>query len=198
MLINTYEMTDIQFNALIETAKKYDSNAVKEFIADIAYQEWMDNYSDADVGEPMSEAECKEINSVLTEIFTEVHSDDFGDEGNAFKAFREETAMTIAETAEYFGIPERTVLSWNCGDRECSPYLLSLMRYKAEHEGLCGSDTLWSGEYGKITGSNDDDFCTIFTEGTETAVDLWNEVKAAFPSADNFFCFKQAIKSARK
>lgn len=49
---------------------------------------------------------------------------------------RELSGMSRPQFAEYFGIPYRTIQSWELGDRQCPKYLLELMEYKLRHEGL--------------------------------------------------------------
>ena len=49
---------------------------------------------------------------------------------------RERSGMSRMAFAEYFGIPYRTLQKWELGERECTPYLLDLMRYKLEKEGI--------------------------------------------------------------
>ena len=51
-----------------------------------------------------------------------------------FKDLREHSGMTRTQFAKYFGIPYRTVQSWELGDRQCPEYLLNLMQYKLENE----------------------------------------------------------------
>ena len=51
-----------------------------------------------------------------------------------FKELREQSGMTRPRFAEYFGIPYRTVQSWELGDRKCPDYLTNLMEYKLIHE----------------------------------------------------------------
>lgn len=51
-----------------------------------------------------------------------------------FKELREQSGMSRPQFAEYFGIPYRTIQSWEIGDRKCPPYLLDLMKYKLVHE----------------------------------------------------------------
>lgn len=46
------------------------------------------------------------------------------------------SGMNQSQFARYFGIPLRTVQHWHEGTRACPPYLLELMRYKLEREGL--------------------------------------------------------------
>ena len=50
------------------------------------------------------------------------------------KELRKSTGMNIKQFAEYFGIPYRTVQSWELGERVCPEYLLALMKYKIENE----------------------------------------------------------------
>ena len=51
-----------------------------------------------------------------------------------FKELRERSGMSRQEFMDYFGIPYRTIQSWELGDRKCPKYLLELMQYKLEHE----------------------------------------------------------------
>lgn len=44
--------------------------------------------------------------------------------------------MSRKEFAEYFGIPYRTIQSWELGDRLCPDYLLELMLYKLQKENI--------------------------------------------------------------
>jgi DNA-binding transcriptional regulator YiaG len=53
-----------------------------------------------------------------------------------FKELREASGMSRPKFADYFGIPYRTVQSWELGDRKCPEYLLDLMKYKLIHEGI--------------------------------------------------------------
>lgn len=58
-----------------------------------------------------------------------------------FKELRLRSGMSRPKFAEYFGIPYRTVQSWELyGDspegRKCPDYLLNLMDYKLTNEGL--------------------------------------------------------------
>lgn len=52
------------------------------------------------------------------------------------KDLRTASGMTQKSFADYFGIPKRTIENWEGGQRECPVYLLSLIRYKLEKEGL--------------------------------------------------------------
>ena len=37
---------------------------------------------------------------------------------------------------DYFGIPRRSIQNWESGERKCPAYVLDLIRYKLEKEGL--------------------------------------------------------------
>ena len=53
-----------------------------------------------------------------------------------FKELRQLSGMTQKEFGEYFGIPKRTIESWDAGERKCPEYLLKLMEYKLTKEGI--------------------------------------------------------------
>lgn len=53
-----------------------------------------------------------------------------------FKEMREASGMSRKQFGEYFGIPYRTIQSWELGDRDCPAYLLDLMEYKLKKEGF--------------------------------------------------------------
>lgn len=55
---------------------------------------------------------------------------------NPFKDLRERSGMTQEKFAKYFNIPKRTIEEWDRGTRKCTPYLLDLMEYKLEREGI--------------------------------------------------------------
>ena len=59
-----------------------------------------------------------------------------GVEKMTFRELRETSGMTQRAFADYFGIPKRTVENWDEGARKCPDYLLDLMRYKLENEGI--------------------------------------------------------------
>ena len=52
------------------------------------------------------------------------------------KELRAKSGMTQKAFAEYFDIPHRTVQNWEGGQRQCPDYLLNLMQYKLEKEGI--------------------------------------------------------------
>lgn len=56
------------------------------------------------------------------------------------KELRKDSGMTQAQFAAYFEIPKRTIENWETESitarRKCPEYLLKLMIYKLEKEGL--------------------------------------------------------------
>lgn len=52
------------------------------------------------------------------------------------KELRTKSGMTQKAFAEYFGIPKRTIEEWEGERRKCADYLLNLMQYKLEKEGI--------------------------------------------------------------
>ena len=53
-----------------------------------------------------------------------------------FKELRQLSGMTQKAFSEYFEIPKRTIESWDGEQRQCPEYLLKLMAYKLEKEGV--------------------------------------------------------------
>ena len=57
-----------------------------------------------------------------------------------FKELCEASGLNQREFGEYFGIPLRTIQNW-CGSvNKCPKYLLNLMQYKLENEGILKKD----------------------------------------------------------
>lgn len=52
------------------------------------------------------------------------------------KELIEASGMNQTAFGKYFGIPRRTVQNWDLGLRKCPEYILDLMKYKLEKEGL--------------------------------------------------------------
>ncbi len=52
------------------------------------------------------------------------------------KELRTSAGMTQQAFASYFGFSKRAVEDWEGGKRTCHDYLLDLIRYKLEREGL--------------------------------------------------------------
>lgn len=53
-----------------------------------------------------------------------------------FKELRKASGMTQKDFSEYFGIPKRTIESWETEDRKCNDYIINLMEYKLKNEGI--------------------------------------------------------------
>jgi len=58
----------------------------------------------------------------------------------SIKELRKLSGMTQKAFGEYFGIPKRTIEDWETERRNCSEYLLKLMYYKMEKEGVIKVD----------------------------------------------------------
>ncbi len=54
----------------------------------------------------------------------------------SIKELRILSGMTQQAFADYFGVSKRAVESWEGEKRKCPDYLLNLMRYKLEKEGI--------------------------------------------------------------
>lgn len=52
------------------------------------------------------------------------------------KNLREASGMTQQAFADYFGIPKRSIENWEGEQRKCPEYLLDLMEYKLQKEGI--------------------------------------------------------------
>ena len=55
---------------------------------------------------------------------------------NVIRDMRKEADMTQMQFSAYFGIPRRTLEDWEAGRRHAPDYLIRLLRYKLEIEGL--------------------------------------------------------------
>lgn len=62
---------------------------------------------------------------------------------DVLKAMRKEANMTQKQFAVYFGIPIRTVEDWERGLRHMPDYLMRLLVYKMETEGLIKKHPEW-------------------------------------------------------
>ncbi len=57
-----------------------------------------------------------------------------------FIELRKLSGMNQKQFCEYFKIPSRTVQHWEAGTRQCPEYLLELMEYKLEQEGITAKE----------------------------------------------------------
>ena len=53
-----------------------------------------------------------------------------------FKELRQASGMNQTYFAKYFNIPRRTIQNWEGGQRTCPQYLMDLMKYKLNNEGI--------------------------------------------------------------
>lgn len=56
------------------------------------------------------------------------------DTQNSIKAIRSATGLTQEAFSERYGIPRRTIADWERGARNAPDYVVSLLRYRVEHE----------------------------------------------------------------
>lgn len=54
----------------------------------------------------------------------------------SYKALRTKSGMTQRAFADYFKVPFGTAQKWEQGQCTCSAYLVELMEYKLQHEGI--------------------------------------------------------------
>ena len=59
-----------------------------------------------------------------------------------FAELRAASGMTQKRFSEYFRVPLRTVENWSSGVSSCPEYLLELMIYKLEKEGILNGRTV--------------------------------------------------------
>lgn len=57
------------------------------------------------------------------------------------KQLRTLSGMTQKQFSNYFGIPLRTLEDWETEKSECKSYIISLIQYKLENEGLIKKST---------------------------------------------------------
>ena len=67
------------------------------------------------------------------------------------RAMRKEADMTQRQFAGYFGIPIRTLEDWERGIRHMPDYLVRLLVYKMEMEGLVKKHPEWEDAMGTDT-----------------------------------------------
>ena len=60
--------------------------------------------------------------------------------GREIKELREKMRMNRREFSDYYGIPYRTVQDWEAEIRLLPDYLLRLIKYRAEMEGMVKKD----------------------------------------------------------
>lgn len=53
-----------------------------------------------------------------------------------YKELREKSRMSRTDFSIYFNIPYRTIQNWDLEVRSCPTYIVELMQYKLQKEGL--------------------------------------------------------------
>lgn len=66
-------MKNTERERLLEVAKHYADDELELFIAETGWENWMNEYTEAEDGEPINDSECEEINKLLEDIFNEAH-----------------------------------------------------------------------------------------------------------------------------
>lgn len=61
---------------LLKVAARYNPEELQLFIDETGWEDWMNDYTEAEEGEPISDRECNEIDEILTKIFNEAHYED--------------------------------------------------------------------------------------------------------------------------
>lgn len=75
-----------------------------------------------------------QIGSVL--VIKYVDEDGYNRSGTIITAMLKASRMNLTQLAAYFGIPYKTMQNWDSGCNAPADYLIELMVYKLQHEGL--------------------------------------------------------------
>lgn len=67
-------LADTERERLLNVAKNYEEHELQLFIAETGWEDWMNEYTEAEDGEPISEWEAAEIDRILEGIFREAHT----------------------------------------------------------------------------------------------------------------------------
>lgn len=89
----------------------------------ITAQEYVKNLEDAD----LYIAEHDAINVEIYDEDDNLLSEYFWEKENRMKAIRKRSGLSQAKFGEKYGIPKRTIESWEMGERECPGYVMSLL-----------------------------------------------------------------------
>lgn len=58
---------------LLKVAAGYKPEELQLFIDETGWEDWMNDYTEAEEGDPISDRDCSAIDEILTEIFNEAH-----------------------------------------------------------------------------------------------------------------------------
>lgn len=89
----------------------------------ITAQEYVKNLEDAD----LYIAEHDAINVEIYDEDDNLLSEYFWEKENRMKAIRKRSGLSQAKFGGKYGIPKRTIESWEMGERECPGYVMSLL-----------------------------------------------------------------------
>lgn len=101
------------FAKLFDEAKEY--GGIDMYVAERGWQEWMDDYSSTE------SSDATEVASILTRIYELAHMD--------ISQLRTETKLSSNAFAKLYGIPTRTVQSWEYKERRTPEYALRFISY---------------------------------------------------------------------
>ena len=69
-------MNAITENEIKQEMAKYKPEQLELYLAEAGWQEWMEDYTEAEDGQPITESEHKEIDEILLNLWLEVHEED--------------------------------------------------------------------------------------------------------------------------
>lgn len=72
-MLQMFRIDDEIVEKLIKEAKKYEAYDFNLFVAEIGWEDWMNEFTDAEDGDPISEKESEEIDKILKQIFESAH-----------------------------------------------------------------------------------------------------------------------------
>lgn len=70
----TFHSTEVHEH-LVNIAKKYKDNEFKLYIAEMGWEDWMNDYTEAKEDKECSEKELENIEAIQAECFNEAHED---------------------------------------------------------------------------------------------------------------------------
>jgi hypothetical protein len=61
-------------NRLVKMAEEYSENEFERFVAEVGWEDWMEDFTDAADGEPITDCrEIENINDVLKQVWNKAH-----------------------------------------------------------------------------------------------------------------------------
>ena len=118
-----YRLSEDIKERLITEAKKYGADQLELFQAELGWEDWMNEFTEAADGEEITETESAEIDEITKEIFEEAHKE------LSFPELITKHTLTLSRVSLDHSIPYRTVQRWKSGERKCPHYVVSLLDY---------------------------------------------------------------------